>query len=192
MFQDNLLLFLCELTDSNRFDRRAGLSYIPNGGAMSTTISPDVAAAEVLKNIGWDGTLPIDPAKVAKCYDIDIIKDESLVGGTNSGRCVITDEGSKIIIVNPSDSLARQRFTVAHELGHALLHNEGVHPRSDVRLTKYKRLEAEANKFAAALLMPSEHVVMAFNLGKNLEELAAIFGVSQTAMRIRLETLGFV
>jgi len=115
-----------------------------------------------------------------------------LVGGTNSGRCVITDEGSKIIIVNPSDSLARQRFTVAHELGHALLHNEGVHERSDVRLASYRRHEVEANKFAASLLMPSEKVVLAFEMGKNLEEMAILFGVSQTAMRIRLETLGLV
>lgn len=159
---------------------------------MSTTFSPDLAAAEVLKNIRWNGTLPIDPAKVAKCYDIDIIKDESLVGGTNSGRCVITDEGSRIIIVNPSDSLNRQRFTVAHELGHALLHKEGVHERSDVRLTSYKKHETEANKFAAALLMPSDQVLTAVNLGKNLKELAELFGVSQTAMRIRLETLGLI
>lgn len=159
---------------------------------MKISLTPEKAAAQVLEKIGWDGSLPIDPARIAKCYDIDIIRDQSLAGGTNSGRCVITDEGSKIIIVNPYDSLTRQRFTVAHELGHALLHNEGVHERSDVRLTSYRKHEVEANKFAAALLMPSDHVSVAVDLGKNLEELAELFGVSQTAMRIRLETLGLV
>lgn len=156
--------------------------------------TPEQSANTVLANIGWNGELPIDPVRIAKCYDIQVLRDEDLVGSTNSGRCVITDSGGKVIIINPADSLVRQRFTVAHELGHALLDNVGVHERSErsYNLTNYRETEARMNRFAAALLMPEKSVRDAHLLGKDLEEMANIFGVSQIAMRIRLERLGIL
>lgn len=156
---------------------------------MST---PESAAATVLKNVGWDGSLPIDPIHIAQRYGIEVLRDEELAGSSNSGRCVITDTGGKVIIVNPSDPASRQRFTIAHELGHALLDKEGVHERNEriYNLDNYRKNEAKMNRFAASLLMPESSVMQAFQLGKNLEEMANIFGVSQTAMRIRLVRLG--
>ena len=152
---------------------------------------PEDVASSVLQNVGWDGTIPIDPRRIAACYGIQVLPDESLLGGTNSGRCVITDEGDRIIIVNPVDSPVRRNFTVAHELGHAFLHGTGVHARQSKPLTKYRQEETQANRFAAALLMPEDQVRDAFH-NNNLEQLALLFGVSQTAMRIRLERLGLV
>ena len=155
-------------------------------------LSPEAAAARVLQKVGWDGSIPIDPRRIAACYSVRVIPDPALLGGTNSGRCVITDEGEKIIIVNPADSPARRNFTIAHELGHAFLHGMGVHERAGERLTAYQEEEAQANRFAAALLMPAKQVREAMALGKSLEEMAGLFQVSQTAMRIRLERLGLL
>lgn len=155
-------------------------------------MTPESAAAAVLKNVMWPGTLPIDPARIANCYDIKVIRDHTLVGSTNSGRCLIDDEGNRIIIVNEADSYQRQRFTIAHELGHALLDGEGIHNRTETsyNLGNYRENEAKVNRFAAALLMPEENVHAALAAGKDLAQMAEIFGVSQVAMRIRLVRLG--
>lgn len=155
-------------------------------------MTPEVAAATVLKNVKWPGTLPVDPARIAKCYGIEILRDKTLVGSTNSGRCLIDDQGNRVIIVNEADSYQRQRFTIAHELGHALLDTQGVHNRTETsyNLGNYRENEAKMNRFAAALLMPEDKVYNALAAGKDLAQLAEIFGVSQVAMRIRLVRLG--
>ena len=156
--------------------------------------TPEEAAAAVLRKVGWAGSLPIDPVRIAKQFNIEVFKDETLAGSSNSGRCVITDSGECVIIVNPSDSVQRQRFTVAHELGHALFDQEGIHERRETKynIDNYRKNEARMNRFAAALIMPEDEVKVAFDSGKNLKEIADLFGVSQTAMRIRLERLGIL
>lgn len=156
--------------------------------------SPEQYAENVLANIGWDGALPIDPVRVAKCYGIEVLRDQEMVGSSSSGHCVTTDEDAKLILVNPEDPIPRQRFTVAHELGHALLDQPGVHERSGKsrNLAAYRAAEARINRFAAALLMPEESVIQANMLGKDLDEMARLFDVSPTAMRIRLVRLGIL
>ena len=62
---------------------------------------------------------------------------------------------SKIILLNSTDTKVRQRFTIAHELGHIQLHTKKIDKEIIVsRKTDTGRLEKEANVFAAALLMP--------------------------------------
>jgi len=161
------------------------------GGSMAT---PEAAAAAVLKKISWDGSLPIDPVRIARQLNIEVFNDKDLVGSSNSGRCVVTESGDRVIIVNPSDSVQRQRFTVAHELGHALFDEQGDYERSEKKynLENYRKNEAKMNRFAASLIMPEDSVRSAYALGKDLKEMADLFGVSQIAMRIRLERLGIL
>lgn len=69
-----------------------------------------------------------------------------------------------LIIVNSSQSLVRQRFSVAHELGHLLIpwHAGHMHidAEDDPEIIDYLRqgAEAEANRFAAELLLPAEWI----------------------------------
>ena len=120
-------------------------------------------------------------------------------------------DGSGVIGVNSSHSVTRQRFTIAHEIGHFLLHtDEDVHidekrpigRRDDLSGQAVDACEIEANQFAAELLMP-ESLVREFvrNLGSNhpetsvedaIEELARTFRVSQLAMTYRLTNLRIV
>lgn len=88
----------------------------------------------------------------------------------------------------------RQRFTVAHELGHIVLHVEDD-DADDVWLSSGvlaldPQKEAEADRFASELLMPEvwvhEHVVR----GLRFPWLCAKFHVSKSAMSRRLEELG--
>ena len=113
--------------------------------------------------------------------------------------------GPKRIYVNAVEaqrSPGRKNFTIAHELGHWHLHHDaselgqGRFCRSDDvggdarALREAIQLEREANRFAAALLMPEPLVRQcAADLRLNVRVLAARFGVSVAAMQVRLETL---
>jgi hypothetical protein len=104
--------------------------------------------------------------------------------------------GGFVIKVNRHDPPNRQRFTVAHELGHFLLHRDqiGTGISDDVlyRSTLSDRREAEANRIAADILMPEPLVEGALKTAEVIraEEpiayLAKRFGVSEAAMKIRL------
>jgi Zn-dependent peptidase ImmA (M78 family) len=90
----------------------------------------------------------------------------------------------------------RRRFTVAHEIGHWLLHAQGAVPRTVwCRITDGSEpgdaLEREANRFAAELLMPEAWVRdEAARSGADREALAQRFDVSEIAMGWRLFNLG--
>ncbi|WP_227287008.1 ImmA/IrrE family metallo-endopeptidase [Boseongicola sp. H5] len=109
--------------------------------------------------------------------------------------------GEKFLItLNTGDSYTRQRFTLAHELGHYMLHRhlvgDGLDDDRAYRSTnvgKYHNTmigpkeETEANKFAASLLMPSESVNREWaKPGSTPAQMASLFGVSEHAMSIRL------
>lgn len=103
------------------------------------------------------------------------------------------EPSEKTIYVNSEDPPTRQSFTVAHELGHALLkHKEdeyGVLWRLATPIDKTP-LEQEANWFAANLLVPEgllEDAMKKFSLTENdLELLAKMFGVSKDVIKYRL------
>ncbi|MEC9347620.1 MAG: ImmA/IrrE family metallo-endopeptidase [Pseudomonadota bacterium] len=120
-----------------------------------------------------------------------------------SGQCERLDDGTFKISVNKSDHYYRQRFTMAHELGHFLFHShlleDGVDDNRAYRSTAdgrfFNRLigpaqESEANRFAANVLMPRDLVAGEWKRLGNLLEVSKRFQVSKPAMQIRLRTLG--
>jgi Zn-dependent peptidase ImmA (M78 family) len=131
--------------------------------------------------------------------------------GPESGFA-LHDGNHSIIGVNIQTSRRRQRFTIAHELGHLLMH-EGrpltidqavlrIDLRNDVSSMATDLQEIEANTFAATLLMPDE-VVMDYAtilLQSNGEvsrddliaQLARTFDVSIEAMGYRLISVGIL
>lgn len=95
------------------------------------------------------------------------------------------------IIVNKKDAAARQRFTIAHEIAHFILHKEaigdGIVDDALYRSGLSNALEVEANKLAAEILMPWHLLNQVMNNKINtIKELASIFQVSESAMSIRL------
>ncbi|WP_312420627.1 XRE family transcriptional regulator [Epilithonimonas sp.] len=69
------------------------------------------------------------------------------------GVSFITDKGYPVIIVNKNFSNDRKRFTIAHELGHILMHNENNFP-----ISSFREKEKEANQFASEFLMPENSI----------------------------------
>lgn len=98
-----------------------------------------------------------------------------------------------VIGVNSGHVDARQRFSIAHELGHHLLkHAERFHidvSEGDFPDADYTS-ERAANEFAAELLMPRRMLVAAFDADSDPARLAETFKVSQLAMGYRLVNLG--
>ena len=85
----------------------------------------------------------------------------------------------------------RNRFTIAHELGHYFLHSEGGQKAITVNRAGSDRLEWEANWFAGAFLLPEKRFRDAWiHSGHSATRLAAAFQVSEAVVDIRLETLG--
>lgn len=105
---------------------------------------------------------------------------------------------SKTIIVNQKDSFVRQRFTIAHEIGHYVLEKEtrdskSISCRDANSSTGNDKFEVAANAFAAELLLP-EKLVKEFIIkaGISVKTAAIIFGVSEQTMKIRLRKLEII
>ncbi len=107
---------------------------------------------------------------------------------------------SATIGVNINHPLVRQRFTIAHEFGHYLLHlGISSHYDRDYRVNYRSREssqatdveEIEANFFAASILMPKDFLdtddaIQALDNDAAVERLAARYNVSRHAMSLRL------
>lgn len=129
----------------------------------------------------------------------ELVVGSSGHGDDESGSIIARSTNDFTIYISRHTSAKRDRFTIAHELGHLLLHFGAIqkeHPDATMRATRHvdesnedqQRAEWEANWFAAAFLMPSEKFIAAYEENPNLA--ANLFGVSQSAAEIRAKTLG--
>lgn len=99
-----------------------------------------------------------------------------------------------VIAINRNDGYRRQVFTIAHELGHAALHDKDEVYRMDAQKVEVNDPEeTEANWYAARILMPEEELKRYWNMyPSDLKTLSDIFGVSQVTMSYRLGHLGLL
>jgi Zn-dependent peptidase ImmA (M78 family) len=104
------------------------------------------------------------------------------------GALTLEEEGAAFIWVDDAVSHTRQRFTIAHELGHLFLHHGELKFRDHITMLGIDPMEREANQFAAELLMP-EWLLRTFMTDRTVDELAALFDVSPQAMGIRMQAL---
>lgn len=132
---------------------------------------------------------PVNLAKILKHFELSLEQakfQQYAVGGA-------FDREKKIIYLAVDENPIRQAFTVAHELGHLILHKK----RQDIFFRHQvkdfngdsKEDEKEANWFAASLLMPKEVVTKAWEKYKSIELIAQYFGVSKQAAYWRLKNL---
>lgn len=154
-------------------------------------------------------TPPVPVEQVAKLLGAQVHYNNFRNKDAISG--ILVQANDRIVIgVNEKHTKHRQRFTIAHELGHLVLHS---HRNSyvDRNLPSLVRLrdetsssgsdpdEVEANAFAAELLMPTsmlEHDMSIIGSEefdeRSIDDLAEKYAVSVQAMTFRLVNLGFV
>jgi predicted transcriptional regulator len=135
---------------------------------------------------------PVNVAAIARDFGINVFQaDLGSISGIlrkddNSGPSGFT------IYVNKSHKLNRQRFTVAHEFGHFVLHSSFVNSEGGIQDDEFYRAlsgpqETQANYFAADVLMPWSLINQLQAAGnKELPTLAQQLGVSKQALAIRL------
>ncbi len=118
-----------------------------------------------------------DPFELAERMNILVVREP--LGSINGyyNQCY----RQKFIHINEELEEYRQKFTCAHELGHAVLHPKANTPfLRDNTLFSVSRLEREANCFAAELLCPDE--VLLEYPGYTVGELARILGIREEAL----------
>lgn len=135
---------------------------------------------------------PIDIGKIVEKYGL-IVKKGQFKSQAVSGAF---DRKSNSIFVSENDPYTRQAFTVAHELGHYILHKEKtkeIFYRKDAIFLEAKpEIETEADCFAANILMPKELVERFWPALKNVDQMATLFKVSFSAINWRLKNLGLI
>jgi transcriptional regulator with XRE-family HTH domain len=151
--------------------------------------TPTRAADELLEKAGIEEpAVPVDQL-ARSCGTLVVVRS---MPDDLSGLVFEMDHGA-VIGVNSEQSDNRQRFSIAHELGHHLLSH---HDRFHIDVTEGDppgydwQTERAANEFAADLLMPRDMVSARFQKTPDTHHLARDFKVSDLALGYRLVNLG--
>lgn len=172
---------------------------------QADTESIEARVNAILEKFGIDAP-PVPVQDIAVGLGLQVVK--IAIQNSVSGALInVPDSPSPVIAVNEAQHLNRQRFTIAHELGHFLLGHlskdslvdrEFVVFRRDDSLSSAKYSdEIRANRFAAELLMPVKFLVLDIDAEEKisadrLARLAKKYIVSEIAMTHRLGNLGLL
>lgn len=148
-------------------------------------------------------TVPVPVERIANAMNAQIHyvpfeRDGELAG-------MLLRKGGKVIIgVNSSHHSNRQRFTIAHELGHLRYHEGELHVDRKLQINRRDEISAlaidsdeiEANRFAAELLMPFKLIfddLMKLEIDieddEQIRDLAKKYRVSAQAMTHRITNI---
>lgn len=149
----------------------------------------------------YTSTLPVRMGELAKELGISAIRISQMETGV-SGQ--ISKEGNGYVIrINRNEARDRQRFTIAHELAHYLLHrslidasDDGIKDNVLYRSGAPERVEFEANQLAGEIIVPATHLRAILSeefrgiiTDATIEILSNRFAVSKSAIRVSLERL---
>jgi Zn-dependent peptidase ImmA (M78 family)/transcriptional regulator with XRE-family HTH domain len=161
--------------------------------APSRTVSetdPEGAARRALAVAGVS-TPPVDVRSIAQQLGVAVFPRWF----PNALSALFARHGDRALIgVNADHPEVRQRFSIAHECGHFVLHHDSQHfielePQSSGDPPGYDwRKEQAANTFAAELLMPADWIRVDAK-AYSLDRLATRYKVSKEAMAYRLSNL---
>lgn len=147
------------------------------------------AAAEALRDHWNLGRGPIrDLAEVLERHGVILVREHVECADMDAVSCWI---GGRAFILLSAEvtSGPRDKFNLAHELGHLVMH-------SDVEITadNLDRIERQANRFASAFLMPAESFSREV-LGTSIDYFLALkerWGVAIAAMAYRCRDLNIL
>lgn len=152
-------------------------------------------------NAHWDWSVPVKVDDIAHKLGIYISElNENNPEHLGLSGLAEINNNNRFVYFNRTESKNRQRFTIAHEIGHhQLAHVTNANPkyRDDAGHFSSQTQqweEIEANQFAAELLMPQ--AALEFMIHKkgmtHIPELANTFEVSEAAMYYRLRNSGLL
>jgi Zn-dependent peptidase ImmA (M78 family) len=150
--------------------------YVANYTRKLLKLKPDEPVIEIFNLLESSGIIVVELDEIEK-FD---------------GVSFITDNGYPTIVINKNFSNDRKRFTIAHELGHLLMHslnNPAIPEHRDEKV-----LENEANIFAAEFLMPKQYIINSLRNLKlsDLGELKRYWHTSMASIIRRAKDLGCI
>lgn len=160
-------------------------------------------AERVALAFNFEAGEPIEPIVAALGGHLEYSDLADVPAGAAAAILVRPDRSFSISLLETT-SPQRDRFSIAHELGHFFLHYPMVSSDADPQTMiatrrvdpsdpNQQRAEWEANWFAAAFLMPAKTFTEKFNeLGEDLASVARLFDVSQQSATIRAQSLGIL
>lgn len=142
--------------------------------------------------------VPVDVSDLSKKLDI-VIK---YAPSAEFSGLLYRKDGQAFMAINNKDPEVRQRFTIAHELGHYFLHPQKdtfVEFRDNGTTAPRSLKEIQANQFGAALLMPRKNLLKDIASYQEtgitdtvIQALAERYQVSEKSMNYRLRNLNFI
>ena len=133
---------------------------------------------------------PVPIEKVAELFSIQVEPYPNFPD--NISGTIVNQKGFMIIGVNSNHSIVRQRFTIAHELGHFLLGHELGEKIIDDVFDRPTDKEKDANEFAVQLLMPIDFLKVDVVKKMKIPDLARRYKVSEQTVSIRLLKTGLI
>jgi Zn-dependent peptidase ImmA (M78 family) len=163
-------------------DKQAKLRYIKKKARQLANDSQSILSPIVLKSVvdylkkDLGVAIHFKMLDMSERYSGQYIRVDNVVG----------------IVCNKKHHSNRQRFTVAHEIGHFVLdHQFKVREHQEIINLKTKTpIEREANIFAAELLMPKDHLIEFIKTtpGVTVPDIARHFQVSDDALWFKIES----
>lgn len=152
------------------------------------------ASYQKSRNLSWEilinegiTALPVKTGDLCRSLGIKVVAHEGELCAFGDGQSTLLN-GKPIIAVNVCTSLERQRFTVAHEIGHILLGHVGEYSLINREPSPNDNpIEQEANIFASRLLAPA-CVLWVLDI-HSADEIAELCKISKTAATFRAERM---
>lgn len=146
------------------------------------------------RNLSWEilinegiHALPVKMGELCRSLGIRVITHAGEIDSCGDGKAGIVD-GQPIIFVNAETSPERQRFTIAHEVGHILLGHVGEYKLVNREPSPEDNpIEQAANVFASRLLAPA-CVLWALDI-HSANEIAEICKISKAAAQFRAQRM---
>jgi Zn-dependent peptidase ImmA (M78 family) len=163
---------------------------------METVLIAEERAVKLLAEYWSDLSIPVGPDDLAAALGIKV--ECISLPSDESGKITMAEDQTPVITINRNDTVNRQRFTCAHEIGHYIRNRElgrtknSVDYRSTLAGIGIDSDEIFANQFAAALLMPAAEVKRVFDENWDIGRMAHHFVTSTVAMELRLKNLRLV
>lgn len=162
---------------------------------------------KILKISNFDGIFPINLENLSKNLKIrqkingnieiiPIVTKKELLGNLSCSTSLILNSKDYHFIckTNKDESLERQRFSLAHSIGHIALGHLDVNFNfiNDETFHDNSKIEKEANYFAMSLLIPEFAIRSFVKNNTNVREICKYFCVSPTTLKIRLKQLNLI
>ncbi len=158
-------------------------------GAGKATV--EAFAAKFAQSVGYAPGDELDPI-VERLGGTIVYKGFADLGDSADASVRVWETGKFEIVLPDYTSLARDRFSIAHEIGHYVLHYPLVKEPMVAARYGSTPVEWEANWFAAGFLMPEKAFRKHHAAGKSVAEMARFFKVSNAAVMARARALHLV